>query len=913
MKIKLYLLLFLFSINIFSQRETDHWYFGDKAGIHFNKGNVDVLEDSQMTVINGSSSISDSQGNLLFYTDGQTIWNKNHEIMINGEGLNGELNNTQSSIIIPKPNSDTTFYVFTTRKTELSSPLVYPMIYHSEIEFSTSRPLGWVKYKNMPLMHSTANKITAIHHKNGKDVWGITYGSNAYEAENDILYAIKVTEDGVERPFTTTQLEYVKYENSYDGEMTISPDGSTIALYNAGLIRFFEFDTTTGLFSKIKYVTIAEFGGAGYDAYGLTFSPDSKLLYYSARYSNRNGQSYNIMQLEVDNPDEGFRGTPVYSGPLEISKSSISLGTDGKIYIAQSTTENIFDGNGNYLGFETYAEETLSIVHEPNRVGQNADYEHEAINLKSGASYKGLPNFIQSYFRNRIITENKCITDVFNFSLDSYNTITAAKWDFGDGNSGTGLTADHQYTTSGNFIVTCLVTIEGKEIPFYKEITVYPLPKLTSDQKLIQCDGDNNGIDLFDLTDIGPKIVEDSFNKAYLFYKSSNDAERDENRIPNPKTFENESTSQELFVKVITEKGCGSITNFFIESKFVSLGDVDTYYTCDSSDNLNGDRIGYFDLKTKSNEIRTNFNLDAENTIRFYPTLLDAQTTENQLPNKFNSLSTTIYVRVDNELGCGGMEPVNLVVNPTPKIELQDSYTICFNPNVNPITLTADASNDAYEWRNSSDNIISTNKDFKLNAIGDYSLTVYKTENGITCTSFKEFTVINPPSATFYDINVNTEDETNNIVDINLNGNSTYEFSLDNNTFFGNGTSHTFTNVTPGLRTIYIRDINNCEPPVQTDVSVIGYRKFFTPNNDNKNDYWNVKGIDSAFFKSVKIFIMDRYGKVVYQITDFNNLGWDGTYNGKPLPSNDYWFHSEIIDNNDQLIKASGNFSLIRK
>ena len=82
MKIKLLLLLILISINTFSQRETDHWYFGDKAGIHFNKENVDVLEDSQMTVLKGSSSISDNQGNLLFYTDGQTIWNKNNEIMI---------------------------------------------------------------------------------------------------------------------------------------------------------------------------------------------------------------------------------------------------------------------------------------------------------------------------------------------------------------------------------------------------------------------------------------------------------------------------------------------------------------------------------------------------------------------------------------------------------------------------------------------------------------------------------------------------------------------------------------------------------------------------------------------------------------------------------------------------------------
>jgi gliding motility-associated-like protein len=909
LKTKLYILFFILSINTFSQRETDHWYFGGKAGLHFNKGNVDVLEDSQMTVLNGSSSISDTQGNLLFYTDGQTIWNKNHEIMTNGEGLNGELDNTQATIIVPKPNSTNTFYVFNTRKTELSTPLVYPMIYHSEIEFSTRNPLGWVKYKNMPLTHSTTNKITAVHHSNGKDIWVITYGSNAYEAENDIFYAIKVTEDGVERPFVKTQLEYVKYENSFDGEMKISPDGSTIALYNDGLIRFFNFDSTTGVLSKLKYVTIAEFGGAGYAAYGLTFSPDSKLLYYSASYS---GQNYNIMQLEVANLDENYRGTPVYSGPLDRLQSSINLSTDGKIYIAQSNYKNILDVNGYYIGYELVPLETISIVHEPNKIGALANYEHEAINLKNGFSYRGLPNFIQSYFRNRIINDEKCITDVYNFNLDAYQTITAAKWDFGDGNTATGLTTNHQYTTPGTYIVTSMVTMDNVEVPFYKKIIVHPLPVVTPDQELIQCDTNNDGVDYFDLFDIGYKIVDDAFNKDFIFYRNKLDAENDENRIENPEIFENESNPQELFVRVISDKGCPSITNFFIESKFVKLGTIPNIYRCDSSDNINGDLNGYFDLKAKRVQIKDDFNLDDTNTIRFYPSLIEAQTTENEIVNKFNSPSTTIYVRVDTSLGCGGIEPFNLVVNSTPIINLNDNYTICAVPSEHsPIFLDGNSFNDRYEWRNNAGKIISTKKEFLLNSIGTFSLTAFKTENGLECSAYKEFTVTYPKSAEFNKITVDTETD-NNTIYINLNGNSSYEFSLDNNIFYGDGTEYTFNNVTPGLRTIYVKDINNCEPSIQTNASVIGFKTFFSPNGDGNNDYWNLKGLDAANFKSIKIIVFDRYGKVLHSITDFNSLGWDGIYNGKTLSSNSYWFIAEIIDLEDHLIKKSGNFSLIR-
>ena len=98
----LFALLFIYSQSFYAQNETNNWYFGEYSGLDFNFAQVNIQYDSSMSTPAGCSSISDRDGNLMFYTNGQTVWNKNHEIMDNGEGLNAEIDNNQSSIIIPE-------------------------------------------------------------------------------------------------------------------------------------------------------------------------------------------------------------------------------------------------------------------------------------------------------------------------------------------------------------------------------------------------------------------------------------------------------------------------------------------------------------------------------------------------------------------------------------------------------------------------------------------------------------------------------------------------------------------------------------------------------------------------------------------------------------------------------------------
>ena len=107
------LFLLLSAFGLHAQHKADIWYFGDYAGMDFRNGSPVALTNSAMSQYEGCATISDKDGNLLFYTDGMTVWNKNHSIMQNGTGLMGAPSSSQSGIIVPKPGSNNLYYIFT--------------------------------------------------------------------------------------------------------------------------------------------------------------------------------------------------------------------------------------------------------------------------------------------------------------------------------------------------------------------------------------------------------------------------------------------------------------------------------------------------------------------------------------------------------------------------------------------------------------------------------------------------------------------------------------------------------------------------------------------------------------------------------------------------------------------------------
>lgn len=102
-----------------------------------------------------------------------------------------------------------------------------------------------------------------------------------------------------------------------------------------------------------------------------------------------------------------------------------------------------------------------------------------------------------------------------------------------------------------------------------------------------------------------------------------------------------------------------------------------------------------------------------------------------------------------------------------------------------------------------------------------------------------------------------------------------------------------FTNVSSGIHTIYVQSADSCGDVLSTQVIVLNNPRFFTPNGDGYNDYWQVSGLENQ--PDARIYIFDRYGKLLKDMNT-TDQGWDGTYNGHQLFSTDYWFKLSYRD-----------------
>jgi hypothetical protein len=140
---KITIILIFCSTFIFGQKQGNIWYFGNNAGIDFNNATPKPLGNSALKTLEGCATVSNSKGELLFYTNGITVWNKNHLPMPNGTGLLGDTSSTQSAVIVPQPLTPNIFYVFTVDAEGRANGLQY-----SIVDMSLNGGLGDVKTKN---------------------------------------------------------------------------------------------------------------------------------------------------------------------------------------------------------------------------------------------------------------------------------------------------------------------------------------------------------------------------------------------------------------------------------------------------------------------------------------------------------------------------------------------------------------------------------------------------------------------------------------------------------------------------------------------------------------------------------------------------------------------------------------------
>ncbi|PKQ44281.1 T9SS type B sorting domain-containing protein [Confluentibacter flavum] len=433
--------LFL-ALNSFAQKEANIWYFGNGAGLDFNSSSAVVLTDGQTQAL-GSACMSDSNGNLLFYSDGITVWNRNHTVMQNGMGLLAGLDleySGQFVIAIPKPNSLNIYYIFTSDHT-------FGLRY-SEIDMSLDNGFGAItNIKNVYL--SPANTtISAVHHANGQDIWVLTHGW-----ANTEFYSILVTSSGV---ITTPVTSYGYPLTSYwYGVLKFSPNGQKlVTMGDETSVALFNFDNTTGLVSDPLKINL----GVSFGLLGAEFSPSGNVLYISGSFYNSNF-TYNLWQFDLT-------ATNISSSKVIISSAiesqwvyQMQLAPDQKIYAAGSAS----------TGY-------ISTINFPEIIGTACNFETQGIYLNGGNAGDALPQFIQSYFYVNIETENVCYGEPTQFQFNSSKSYDSLLWDFGDGYTSTDEKPLHTYNNVGDYTVTLTGTSGLKTTTATKVLTIYEKP-----------------------------------------------------------------------------------------------------------------------------------------------------------------------------------------------------------------------------------------------------------------------------------------------------------------------------------------------------------------------------------------------------------------------------------------------------
>jgi hypothetical protein len=384
----LHILIVIIPLFCNAQKQGNIWYFGEGAGLDFNSGTPSTITGGQTAtdigIANqeGCAAISDSSGTLLFYTDGQKIWNKNQQTMSNGDSLMGNKSSTQSAFILPLPQNNHLYYVFTT---DAFTNNFQNGLRYSIVDMCLNNKIGGVvsSSKNLLLLNTASEKLTATKHANGVDYWIVTALNNTNN-----YYAYLLTQNGIIDNVVSSVGAVCGGANAY-GQMKISPDGSKMTIADGQATNkaiLFNFNNSTGVVSNPTVLATSS------TIYGVAFSADNSKLYIS--------EFLNVNQINQFDLSNGNNKT-VISLPNNSSPKGMQLATNGKIYVARQDSPD-------YLG----------IINNPNTAGTSANYVHNGIYLNGKTSDYGLPNFVDSYsYPNTIVGCETGINEFANKNL----------------------------------------------------------------------------------------------------------------------------------------------------------------------------------------------------------------------------------------------------------------------------------------------------------------------------------------------------------------------------------------------------------------------------------------------------------------------------------------------------------------
>lgn len=464
------LLLALFCASyLFGQGEANNWYFGNYAGLSFNSDPPVALTNGALTTSEGCATISDAAGNLLFYSDGLNVWNRNHVIMSNGTGLLGNPSSAQSAIIIPKPGSTRNYYIITVPEAGAVG------MRFSEIDMTLAGGLGAILpgNKNTLMFAPSSEKVTAVKHANGIYYWVV--GRENGSSKKYVSFLIDC--NGVNTTPVESVVGITNGENW--GYLVASPNATKLASASTSTgIEVTDFDNLTGVVSNAVALGALNYFGYNNGSYGVAFSPNSNLLYATNIHNWALAQwdltAANIPATEtLIGYTSGSSGTrPSYNG------GALQLASDGKIYVAE-------------IGLSS-----LGVINNPNVPGAGCNFVASQVGLAGRICVLGLPPFVTSFLisDSDITYTNDCVESSTSFSITGAAVLDSVRWNFGDpvsgsNNESTALVPVHTYNTPGTYNVTLIRYIACVEDTINTQITIHDYKRYTKNISL--CFGEN--------------------------------------------------------------------------------------------------------------------------------------------------------------------------------------------------------------------------------------------------------------------------------------------------------------------------------------------------------------------------------------------------------------------------------------
>ena len=346
------LLSFLFSlVAVSAQNENNNWIFGNGLGLDFS-GGTPVVTNSSLNGWDNSASISDSAGNLLFYTNGELIYNKNGTVMPNGSGIQGDSTGGSCATIVKLPGANV-YYIFTLDDAFTNN---YGARY-TVVDMSLDGGLGDVdvNQKNVAFVANNSEKLVPVQHGDGVSIWIIIK-----EAGTNVFHAYLLTSVGLQPTPITSSIGGI-YNNSQDnlGQLTVNKTGDKLAAayYQSVVVELYDFNNYLGFITK----PIALTGLSG--AIGVEFSPDGSKLYTTGLLSA------DLNQFDLSTyTQSAISASKTVVGTIPASWATyrggyMALGPDGKIYVVPTFSSN------------------LGRIENPNSLGNACNYNGTAINL----------------------------------------------------------------------------------------------------------------------------------------------------------------------------------------------------------------------------------------------------------------------------------------------------------------------------------------------------------------------------------------------------------------------------------------------------------------------------------------------------------------------------------------------------